>query len=362
MVERDVLFCVFTSKKRGFPVFFTKKLTEDQAALVAMKSQMTLSMMDSTELETAEAILPFSGLIENRIGFIYLFQIPQNDPISPNCVAALIYLVSQTHQAFLYSKVPFLKFKAEEMASVIQRNFVWEDNSVFPEDLQNMLSEWFVSEKGSTEIQIIEKKVTLSERTDGGSVDFFLQQIKKNADKALGGLYRGDPILVTGDSNIMIDMVVHSLDLFVPEVVLRKVSYTEDVIDPKQADIIGIDKKLEKRYPQEIMIDIRKGQVKNGKTCNYSKNIIKKIKKDPSRTDFILRDAYKQVLDVSGLLVEIFNHPETERDQMITDIQKRFDDELIEVAVELSAKRNPLIRELILQRVSNRFMDWIDGF
>ena len=248
MVTRDVLFCVFTSRKRALPVFFTNKLDKELATHIALKSQMTLSMMDSTELETAEAILPFSGLTEKRIGFIYLFQIPQNDPISPNCVAALIYLVAQANQAFLYSKVPFLKFKAEEMASIIKQSFVWEDNSVFPVELQNILSDWYVSEKGSTEIQIIEKKVTLSERTDGGSVDFFLKQIKKNPDKALGALYRGDPVLVTGESNVMIDMIVHSLDLFVPDIVFRKVGYTEDVIDPQQADIIGIDKKLENLF------------------------------------------------------------------------------------------------------------------
>jgi len=363
-LRRDILFSVFTKQRGSFPVFHTKEsLTDSDAMIIAVKSQMTLSMMNNTELENAEAILPFTNLAKSMIGFIYLFQIQQNVPNDPTAVAALTYLVPQEHQAFLYSKVPFLKFTAEDLAAKIKQQYICGQTTEFPKALQEFMENWYITEKDSkTEIQIIEKKVTLSERTDGGSIGFFLTQVKKDEDRALGALYRGNPVMVTGESNVMIDMVVHSLDLLVPQMIFRKVSYTTDLIDPKQADIIGIDKKLIKRYPKETLVDTKKKQVKNGKSCKYSKEIIKRIKKESSRSENILKEAYEDVLNVSNLLIDVFSYPEVERGKLIEKVQKEHDPGLIEVAVDFAAKSNPLIRELLFEEVSNRFVDWIDGF
>jgi len=349
-LRRDILFSVFTKKRGAFPVFHTKDAFTDSDALkIAVKSQMTLSMMNKAELENAEAILPFTSLAESMIGFIYLFQIKQNDPTDPTCVAALTYLIPQKHQAFLYSKVPFLKFTAEDLAAKIKQQY-FHGITEFPKVLQENIENWHITEKDSkTEIQIIEKKVTLSEKTDGGSIDFFFTQVKKDEDRALGALYRGNPVLVTGESTVMIDLVVHSLDLLVPQMIFRKISYTADLIDPKQADIIGIDKNLIKRYPKETMIDTKKKQVKNGKSCNYSKQIIKQVKNE-------------KILTVSNLLIDVFSYPEDKRGELIEKIQKKVDQSLIELAVEFAAKSNPLIKELLFQEVSNRFVDWMDGF
>jgi hypothetical protein len=364
-LQRDILFSVFTKERGAFPVYHTKDvLTESDALKIAVKSQMTLSMMQQrAELESAEAILPFTSLEENLIGFIYLFQILQNNPMEPNCVAALTYLIPQENQAFLYSKIPFLKFTAEDFASKIKQQYIHGQTKDFPKPLQDYMKNWDVSEKESqTEIVIIEKKVTLSERTDGGSIDFFFTQVKKHEDRALGALYRGNPLIVTGESSVMIDMVVHSLDLFIPQMIFRKVSFSTELIDPKMADIIGIDKNLIKRYPNETIVDTKKKQVRNGKSCNFSKQVIKLIKKDPSRSENILREAYEQVLNVANLLIDIFSYSEEERGKLIEKVQGEHDPSLIEVAVDFAAKSNPLIKELLMQEVSNRFVDWIDGF
>jgi hypothetical protein len=363
-LDRDVLFCVFTTQKQALPIFYTKhNLSDSEASQVALKSTMPLSMMTSSELDNTEAILPFSGLAKKQIGFIYLFQIKQQDPANPHCVAALIYLVSHEQQAFLYSKVPFLKHTADDISLKIKQQYTFEKGSIFPKELQQTLNAWEVTDTDTTtQVQIIEKRVTYSERTEGGNIDFLFSQIKKNEDKILGAIYRGNPVLVTGESQVMIDLIVHSVDLLLPQVILRKISYTEDVLDPKQADIIGLAKNLVKRYPQELLIDSHKKQVKNGQTCNYSKEILKQVKKEPNRAENILTLAYTQILEVANLLIDVFTYPEEEREKMIVDVRDKHDEALIEVAVDLSAKRNPLIRELLFQQVSSRFMDWIDGF
>ncbi len=358
-----MLFCVFTKQKLAVPIFYTKhNLSDSEVAQVALKSTMPLSMMTSSELDNTEAILPFSGLAEKRIGFIFLFQINQNDPVTPHCVAALIYLMPHEQQAFLYSKIPFLKHTAEDIASKIKQQYVYGESTLLSNELQSSVNNWLVTDKDTTtHVQIIEKRVTYSERTEGGNLDFLFSQIKKNDDKLLGAIYRGNPVLVTGESQVMIDLIVHSIDLLIPQIILRKVSFTEDVLDPKQADIIGISTNLVKRYPQELLIDSNKKQVKNGQTCNYSKEILKQIKKEPSRAENILTRAYTQILEVANQMIDIFTHPEEEREQLIVDVRNQHDEALIEVAVDLSAKRNPLIRELLFQQVSSRFMDWIDG-
>ena len=360
MVDRDILFSVFTQKKGPIPVFHT--LSSQDATRVAFKSQTTLSMMDRSELESAEAILPFTNLDGGKLGFIYLFQMKQQDVTEPDCVASLTYLVPKEQQAFLYSKVPYIKYKAEEIASQIKQ-YIFEENTPLPKDLQNALKNWYVTEKDTTtEVQIIERRVTLSEKKDVGSIDFLFTQVKKHEDRFLGAIYRGNPVFITGESSILIDMVVHSLDMCIPQAQLRKVSYTERIIDPQQADLIGIKKDLTKHYPQATLVDIDKKQVRQGKSCDYSKGIIKHLKKEPNNAELILTESHTQILDVSNLLIDAFSHPDVVRDQMIKDVQKNYDEYLIEVAVDLAAKNNPLIKELLYEKVVTRFVDWMDGF
>ncbi|UCG04299.1 MAG: hypothetical protein JSW11_09990 [Candidatus Heimdallarchaeota archaeon] len=360
MLERGVLFTVFDQKQGlSIPIFYSGALNQEEANHVARRSQMTLTMMSSADLETAEAILPFSGL--GKLGFILLFQIRQTNPEGV-CVASLFYLVPQEQQVFLYNKVPFLKFKAEDLANKIKQKFVYTGQISFPKDLAQVLSEWQVSEKEATaEIQIIEKRVILSEKKEGGSVEFFLSQVKKNEDRVLGALFRGHPVFVTGQSDILVDLMVHSLDMVVPHVNLRKVSYTKEIIDPVYADIIGISQDLVKNYPNEVLVNIEKKQIKNGQPCSYSKKLIKQLRKNPGNIDTIVKESTEKLLRVVGMLVEAFSHSEDEKDSKLNEIQSTYDRDIIEVAAEIGAQRNPLIREVLLQQVSARFLDWMEG-
>jgi hypothetical protein len=345
----------------ALPIFYSGDLSKQDAQKIAFRSQMTLSMMLSADLETAEAILPFSSL--NKIGFILLFQIHQTNPSQPKCVASLSYLVPSDQQVFLYNKVPFLKFKAEEIAELIKRNFVYSGKAdqSFPTNLTQKITGWRVTEQEATaEIQIVERRVTLSEKKDGGSVEFFLGQIKKNEDRALGALYRGQPVLVTGNSNLIVDLIVHSLDLFVPHANLRKVSYTTSMVDPSYADIIGISRNLVENYPKMVLIDIDKKQVKNGESCPYSKSVIKLLRKKSDTKDEIIKESTNKLLKIASMLIDCFSQSEEDRESKLVEIQKNYDSDLIEIAAEIAAQRNPLISEILLQQVSKRFLEFLN--
>ncbi|MFX0087024.1 MAG: hypothetical protein ACFFAU_15305 [Candidatus Hodarchaeota archaeon] len=354
ITDRGILFSVFDRQKGPIPIF-AEEISKEEAKFIGLRSQMTLSMMDSTKIETAEAILPFSGI--NKLGFILLFQIPTVE--GSKRVASLIYLVPQDQQVFLYNKVSFLKFTAEEIATQIKQIYRYSEEHEFPKQLASSLREWRVTEKDTTaEIQILERKVTLSEKKDTGSVSFFLSQVKKNEDRALGAIYRGKTVFVTGDA-VLVDLMVHSMDLLVPILNLRKIGYTKSIIDPSYADIIGISKDLVKNYPNEVLIDLEKKQVKNGETCHFSKELIKLLRKKPENTDEILSYTTKKLLEVVGLLVDAFSYPEDERNQKIDEIKKKYDTNLVELSAEIGGQRNPLIREMLLNKVSNRFVDWM---
>ncbi len=359
-MDRGVLFTVFDQKQGlSIPIFYSGAINQEEANHIARRSQMTLTMMSSAELETAEAILPFSGL--EKLGFILLFQIRQTNPDGV-CVGSLFYLVPQNQQVFLYNKVPFLKYKAEDLANKIKQKYVYSGKISFPKDLAQVLSGWQVTEKEATaEIQIIEKRVILSEKKEGGSVEFFLSQVRKNEDRILGAIFRGQTVFVTGQSDILVDLMVHSLDMLVPHINLRKVSYTKDIIDPAYADIIGISRDLVKIYPNEVLINIDKKQIKNGQPCTYSKNLIKRLRKNPANIDSIVRESTEKLLRVAGMLVEVFSYSEEEKESKLNEIQRNFERDLIEVAAEIGAQRNPLIREVLLKQVSARFLDWMEG-
>jgi hypothetical protein len=352
--DRGIIFSVFDKQKGPIPIF-TEEVSKEEATHIGLRSQMTLSIMDSTDLETTEAILPFSGI--NKLGFILLFQIPTVE--GTKRVASLIYLVPQDQQVFLYNKVSFLKFKAEELATQIKLVYRYSEDYEFPKQLADSLREWKVTEKEATaEIQIVERKITLSEKKDTGSVSFFLSQVKKNEDRALGAIYRRKPVFITGDA-VLVDLLVHSMDLLVPILSLRKIGYIDSVVDPSYADIIGISKDLVKNYPNEVLIDVEKKQVKNGETCQFSKNLIKLLRKKPDNTDEILSSTTKELLEVVGLLVDAFSYPEAERNQKIEKIKKKYNTNLVELAAEIGGQRNPLIREMLLNKVSNRFVEWM---
>lgn len=358
-MDRGVLFSVFDQQKGlSVPIFHSGGIDNNEATHVARRSQMTLTMMSTAEVETAEAILPFSGL--NKLAFILLFQIRQANSSNPKCVASLSYIVSQDQQVFLYNKVPFLKFKAEELANQIQQNYVYTGDLKFPKELAKILTGWRVTEREAiAEIQIIEKRIILSEKKGGGSVEFFLSQVKKNEDRVLGAIFRNRPVFVTGGSDVLVELMVHSLDALVPHINLRKVSFTRDVIDPSSADIIGISKDLVKNYPDEVLVNMDKRKMKNGEPCVYSKKLIKTLRKNPDEANNLVNDSTEKLLRVAGMLVEAFSYSEDEKERKIEEIQKRYDSSLVEVAAEIGALRNPLIREVLLQRVSARFLDWM---
>ncbi|WP_455143524.1 hypothetical protein [Candidatus Hodarchaeum mangrovi] len=357
MIDRAVLFNVF-DRKGPVPIFF-EGLNEEEARFIALRSQMTLSQMSAAEVDNAEAILPFSNL--GKIAFILLFQTPQADSEASNCTCFLAYIVPQEKQVFLYSKVPFLKLKADLIITELKNSFIYSGSSPLSPNLKNLIKDWNVTEKETTtEIQIIEKKVTLSEKREGGSIEFFLSQVRKDEERAIGALFRSRPVFVTGGSEVLIDLVVHSLDFFVPHASLRKISYTESIIDPSMADIIGISKNIVKNYPNEVIIELDKKQVKNGKPCIYSKNLIKLLRKNPEKSTEIVKKSTNKLLRVAGQLIEVFSQPEEQREEELERIRKSNDPALVEVAAEIGAQRNPLIKELLLASVSNRFIDWMD--
>ena len=114
---------------------------------------------------------------------------------------------------FLYNKVAFLKFKAEEIATQIKMKYRYSENQELPKQLASMLKDWRVTERDSTaEIQIIERKVTLSEKKNAGSIPFFLSQVQKNADRVLGAIYRNKPVFITGDQ-VLVDLLLELIGI-----------------------------------------------------------------------------------------------------------------------------------------------------
>lgn len=353
--SRGILFSIFDNQKGPIPIF-TNEITKEEASYIGLRSQLTLSMMDSTDLKTVEAILQFSEI--KKISFILLFQIPTLD--GSKLIASLFYLVPQAQQVFLYNKASLLKLKAEELASQIQQHYRYSEKQAFPLALANLLKGWRIAaEKEDDSVQIEDRKVALSEKKTKGSISFFLSQVKKNEDRALGAIYRGKTIFVTGDPGL-VDLLVHSMDMLVPIISSRKIGYTATFIDPSYADIIGISTDLVKSYPNEVIINLRKKQVKNGETCQFSKQLIKNLRKNPDNVDEVLRSSIKKLLEVVGLLVGAFSYPEDERNLKIDEIKKRNNTGLVELAAEIGGQRNPLIREILMNKVSAKFIDWME--
>ncbi|MHA1156781.1 MAG: hypothetical protein ACTSQK_11805, partial [Candidatus Heimdallarchaeota archaeon] len=85
--------------------------------------------------------------------------------------------------------------------------------------------------------------------TDKGNMPFLLKQVKKGMDKIFDAIISRKLLLIlldpeTDKNQVLLNMLLDTLQCFAPERELRIVSLATDFVHPRDADIIRINRDL----------------------------------------------------------------------------------------------------------------------
>lgn len=120
--------------------------------------------------------------------------------------------------------------------------------------------------------------------TDKGNMPFLLKQVKKGMDKVFDSIISRKLVLIVLDpesdkNQVLLNMLLDTLQCFAPERELRIVNYATDFVHPRDADIIRINRDLLQYYSNEGVLDMDNKKVLNGESSVYLNDIIHKMSK-----------------------------------------------------------------------------------
>ncbi|MHA2298781.1 MAG: hypothetical protein ACXADA_22325 [Candidatus Hodarchaeales archaeon] len=367
MSKSEVIFSVFDPKLGPIPIFSTNKGNEEFGQKIAFKSQLTLSMVD-TSIETAEAVLPFPDA--GKIAFVFLFGIrttsSDTDPHT-KCVASLSYTEDISEQINLYKKIPLLKKQATSIANALKADFLYTGRG--QQKLSKKLIELLrnYGEALEIEMDVIEselasKKISIRESKEG-TIDYLLKTIKKGLEVVIYALIVEEPVIVIGDLTTT-PLVIGSLELLVPFKMLRKIEFTRNYVSPQEADVIGIDENLKKYYSSKdfVVVNVKKGKVDGPYKSSFLNSLVKDLKKlnnEESNRKFIQSEISK-ALSAANYLIEICNVPNPSKER-ISGFKKRTAPDVMELILAIATSYNPVIADHVKGEVSQIFTDWLDG-
>ncbi|MFW9922340.1 MAG: hypothetical protein ACFFDW_03525, partial [Candidatus Thorarchaeota archaeon] len=80
-------------------------------------------------------------------------------------------------------------------------------------------------------------------------------------------------------NQVLLNMLLDTLQCFAPERELRIVSFANDFIHPRDADIIRIERRLTQYYSNEVILDMDHKKITNGDDSIYLQDIINQMLK-----------------------------------------------------------------------------------
>lgn len=115
---------------------------------------------------------------------------------------------------------------------------------------------------------------------DKGNMPFLMKQIKRDLDRVFDTIINRKALVLiinpeSDKQNVLLNMMLDTLQCFAPERELKIIDYTEEFIHPQDADIIRINRSLKDYYSNETILDMDNKKVINGISSAYLANLIK---------------------------------------------------------------------------------------
>ncbi len=357
-LEAGMLISVFDPKVGPMPWFYTGDLNQDEAKIIAYKSQVSVHMMTTRfKLRTAKAVLPFFQF--KKVGFVFLFQI-KSSVTNEDLVASISLVVPSQYQIPFYRAIYAFQEQIRNIALNIANNFIYDGKTQLPAEIINALEEI----RKKTHEQLINSKPEFQV----SHAYFFVNHIKKNLDRLFIPLFSNKPLAVVSNESSLIEKGLSGIEGLAPHRFFTKNLLKEGVISEEQAksiDLVGAPRKYINNIKSQnlTIVDMDKKEIIGPYTNSYTKRLAKAFKK--AKTDefpHVLKDSLTKLIEVANRLIDACGlMTEKERKNAVQQIQKEVkDNDMIRTAAEIASDWNPLISELITTSVANEFADWMD--
>jgi hypothetical protein len=124
---------------------------------------------------------------------------------------------------------------------------------------------------------------TKKRNMDKGNMPFLIKQVKNGLDKVFNAILNHHLLLLIIDpesdkQQVLLNMILDTLQCFAPERELRIITYTDSFIHPEEADIIRIKRSLTKFYSNETTLDMDNKKVNNGESSDYLASLIDQMR------------------------------------------------------------------------------------
>ncbi|NHJ03411.1 MAG: hypothetical protein EAX90_01190 [Candidatus Heimdallarchaeota archaeon] len=342
--EKLISLCFATFDDTVGPIsVYHKNLNDVSASEIAVKVMIgSLSLHADNQQELCgESIIPFNKI--NKIAFSYLFTIsaPQLRGGQRSC--SLVVLMDTSEQLQMYRLAPILSTQCKRISKLIQEKYS------FGKSLPNSLKERIdtLMDIQSFKVEIEEfyaaRKITISKSKTKGSMQFLNKVVKKDLDKAILSILIGKPVVVAGDE-VMTEIAIASLEIFSPHKELRKVYWTNQIVD---ADIIGTNRNLAKAYDEAVIVDLIKGKVNGGESSKFCKDLLGDLKGLNERSvEEKVNERIGEIITSATILAELAMRREVTKSE-ISAVAPQFNSEKMGIIVVIAKSMNPIFSKRI---------------
>ena len=166
---------------------------------------------------------------------------------------------------------------------------------------------------------------------------------KRDIENVFEALFMGDFVVITSENSSLfedegIDKLMDTLNLITPHRNLICVK-NESFVHPKDADVVVVPKNLLKYYSWATIIDVDQNQIIGGSSSEFTKNLVKKLKKIISPKEFL-----KEITNSASVLLKVARDINTLKiegrspDQYLNEVKKAFGVAALDAGLTLSEK------------------------
>jgi hypothetical protein len=186
---------------------------------------------------------------------------------------------------------------------------------------------------------------------------FDITKKPKNLALLVTALLQEKPIVLISENDYLLDLVVKSLELFVPHRSLSVAKVLDQPINPKDSNIIMVHPSLAKMYKTEIFINIDKKSVsKGGTTSLFVLKLLQETKGKPISTAIaIINQNITNLLDKVYFLTKTFfdeGDKSHESRKKAIEIVSTSLPEAFDIIIDMTEAINPVISTTLRKEVS----------
>lgn len=288
-----IIFSQFDEKVGPIAVaWIPPELSNEIMDRISLKSFNILSA-EGGKVPQSLAIIPFPS--QNLRGLIKSLEIKDKTRRGGVIDSTIILLFNEAEALHFYRNInlyeDLFNKQAEKMVKLIQ-------TEVNKQKIESELKS-FYSKVTDTIVAAFKKKA--EPRTPKKSTLLLFNLVRKDLDKAVNALIKGDPVIVTGDKPL-VELIVDTLTIFCTESEPQIIHWTEEFAP---GDIIG-GPTYPEVYESGLIINLNKGKVSGGPSNLFCKKLLKRARQfDSSHGEIAIKKNLQKIHSATKELIEM---------------------------------------------------------